>query len=319
MSAIPSDAGPLATRRITDLERELAEAKTASTQPAPRPARALTELSRKHFSMRVMAFGGGTNSTAMMVGLHERGQAVDLIIFADTGGEKPHTYRAVEQASAWGVERGFPAIQRAARHTTVSKLERVGTYTTLEEDCLAKGMLPSIAYGFKGCSQKYKIEPQNKYCNSHPGCLAAWAAGEKVEKLIGYDMDEPHRAQIPEDDKYHFTYPLIEWGWGREECVEAIARAGLDQPGKSACFYCPSSKKSEIIELKLRYPDLAARAVAMEQKAAERHDTVKGLGRSFAWGDFLAADEAQQKLFPNPIITECGSCYDGRHVSEAAE
>lgn len=262
-----------------------------------------------------MAFGGGTNSTAMLVGLYERGETVDLIIFADTGGEKPHTYRAVDEADAWGMAHGFPPIKRVSRKTTISKFERIGTYTTLEEDCLAKSMLPSIAYGFKGCSQKYKIEPQNKYCNSHPGCVATWAIGEKVTKLIGYDMDEPHRAQIPEDAKYSYRYPLIEWGWGREECVEAIARVGLWQPGKSACFFCPSSTKPELQELQIRYPDLFARAIAMEDKARSSLGTVKGLGRNFSWRDWLEADDAQRTLLPDPIITECGSCYDGRHVA----
>ena len=39
--------------------------------------------------------------------------------------------------------------------------------------------------------------------------------------------------------------------WGRDDCVAAIARVGLPQPGKSACFFCPSSKKHEIITLAL--------------------------------------------------------------------
>lgn len=57
------------------------------------------------------------------------------------------------------------------------------------------------------------------------------------------------------------------------------------------------------------YPDLAARAVAMEKNA--ELTTVKGLGRNFAWGDLYAADDAQAKLFPDsPIEIDCG-CYDG--------
>lgn len=61
----------------------------------------------------------------------------------------------------------------------------------------------------------------------------------------------------------------------------AIERAGLPNPGKSACFFCPASKKHEIRELAKLYPELADRAIAMEDNAAL--DTVKGLGRSFAW------------------------------------
>lgn len=33
------------------------------------------------------SFGGGTDSTAMLIGMWEKGEKVDLILFADTGGE----------------------------------------------------------------------------------------------------------------------------------------------------------------------------------------------------------------------------------------
>ncbi len=250
--------------------------------------------------MVVASFGGGVNSTAMLIGMHERGERVDLILFADTGNEKPHTYDHVRDASTFLVEHGMPPI------ITVVK---GGKRETLEENCLRMKMLPSIAYGFKSCSHKYKIDPQDKFCNNYDPCKAVWNAGGKVQKLIGYDMDEPHRARIPEDAKYRYRYPLIEWNWGRDECIAAIDRAGLKQPGKSACFFCPSSKKQEIMELRRVYPDLAARAVAMEKNA--ELTTVKGLGRNFAWGDLYAADDAQGKLFgESNVEVDCG-CYDG--------
>lgn len=253
--------------------------------------------------MVVASFGGGVNSTAMLIGMVERGEPVDLILFADTGGEKPHTYAHVLEFSEWLVAHGMPAI------VTVQRTNRAQEPRNLEADCLEGKMLPSIAYGFKACSIKYKRDPQDKFCNNYMPCVHVWAGGGKVVKLIGYDMDEPHRAKIPEDDKYTYRYPLIEWNWGRDECVAAIDRAEVEQPGKSACFFCPSSKKPEIYELRRMYPDLAERAVAMERNA--ELTSVKGLGRSFAWADLYAADDAQDKLFPeSPIEIDCG-CYDG--------
>lgn len=259
--------------------------------------------------MVVASFGGGVNSTAMLIGMVERQEKCDLILFADTGGEKPHTYEHVLEFSKWLKFVGMPEITTIARHTTVSKFERIGTYTTLEEDCLAKKMLPSIAYGFKACSQKYKREPQDKFCNSHRLCLAEWTVGRKVTKLIGYDAGEAHRANIEGDDKYSYVYPLIEWEWGREECVLAIKRAGQKVPDKSACFFCPSSKKQEIMELRRVYPELSARAVAMEKNA--ELTAVKGLGRNFAWGDLYEADDRQAKMFPESPIEQACMCYDG--------
>lgn len=258
----------------------------------------------------IVAYGAGTNSTALLVEMVRLGLPVDAILFADTGGERPGTYAYVAMFSDWLVARGYPPI------ITVNK---GGRQETLEEDCLRKSMLPSLSYGFKGCSHKYKIEPQDKWVNNWPPARAAWDADAKVVKLIGYDMDEPHRAAIPEDAKYRYQYPLLEWGWGREECVAAIAAAGLPQPGKSACFFCPSSTKPEILQLRAAHPELLARALAIESMAKDSGNlkSVNGLGRRLNWGEFIElVDESEdptrfilrQQDFPTP--PPCG-CYDG--------
>lgn len=161
--------------------------------------------------------------------------------------------------------------------------------------------------------------------NNWPPAREAWDAGLKVTKLIGYDVDEPHRAAIPEDEKYHYRYPLLEWDWGREECVAAIAAAGLPQPGKSSCFFCPSMTKPEILQLRREHPELLVRALNIEAtaKRAGSLDSVNGLGRKLNWGDFIElVDEAEandpaafflrQQDFPNP--PQCGGCYDGRSL-----
>ena len=40
----------------------------------------------------MVSYGGGANSTALLVGLHQHHIPVDLVLFADTGAEHPHTY-----------------------------------------------------------------------------------------------------------------------------------------------------------------------------------------------------------------------------------
>ena len=243
-------------------------------------------------SFVVVSYGGGTNSTAMLVGLHERGERPDLILFADTGGEKQHTYDHIYEMRGWLLKVGFPEIEVV-----------MSPNGTLEEDCLRRKALPSIAYGFKSCSDHFKFRPQKAYMREH--------GIKPTHMLIGFDADEPHRAQRGQElkDPWQKRYPLIEWHWGRDECEEAILRAGLNLPGKSACFFCPSSKKAEIIELKRRYPDLMARALAMEANA--ELTAVKGLGRDFAWRDLIAWNEAQLDLFAESRVEiDCG-CYDG--------
>lgn len=254
--------------------------------------------------MIAVAYGAGTNSTAMLVEMHKRGIRPSVITFADTGAELPETYAYVAMFSAWLVERGLPEI------VTVRKVRANGEILTLEQECLDRGNLPSIAYGFKTCSQKYKGEPQDKYMNNHPACVAHWASGGKVTKMIGYDAGEERRARHFSDAKYEVEFPLIEWGMDRDSCIVSILAAGLPLPGKTSCFFCPSSKPKEIRWLKQNHPELLARAVAMEERAADNLTSIKGLGRRWSWKDMTEFEGAQLDLFRCDIDVPCG-CYDG--------
>jgi hypothetical protein len=261
--------------------------------------------------MNIVAYGGGTNSTAMLIGLYYRHIPIDLILFADPGAEQPCTYEYLAIMDKWLEEHGMPKI------TTVFYRRGDGQRQTLEEECLRSGTLPAIAYGHKSCSLKYKVGPQEKFCNHHQPCLDVWAKGEKVTKFIGYDVDEQRRREnaAPHDEadnKYTKVYPLMDWGWTREDCIKAIQQEGLPLPGKSSCFFCPSMKKKEIRTLYHRHPDLYERAIAIEDKARPNLTSIKGLARNWAWRDFVEAEKNQVSmcwLFPEDDLP-C-NCDDG--------
>jgi hypothetical protein len=245
----------------------------------------------------MVSCGLGTNSTAMLVEMVKRCEKVDVITFADTGGERPETYAYLEILSAWLVAHGMPPI------TVVKK---GGTVETLEQVLLRLKQLPSVAYGFKTCSQRFKVEPQEKFANNWAPAKEAWAAGIQVVKCIGYDAGEPHRAaRFQESKKYLWRYPLIEWDMGRDECIDSIRAAGLPLPGKSSCFFCPNSKIPEILALP---PELKLRAIEMEENADLT--SIKGLGRRWRWADLLRSHQEQMTMFDQPADMPCG-CYDG--------
>ena len=129
----------------------------------------------------MVSYGGGVNSTALLIGLHQHRIPVDLILFANTGAEHPHTYAYLDIMDRWLKGHGMPPITRVYKTTRDSKR------LTLEQECLQSGTLPSIAYGFKRCSLKHKIGPQEKFCNHYLPCQKVWAAGKRVVKFIGYD------------------------------------------------------------------------------------------------------------------------------------
>lgn len=245
----------------------------------------------------VSTYGGGTDSTAMLIKLAELKEKIDLIIFSDTGGEKPHTYKYIKLFNQWLIDHGMPEI-------TIVKATQPSKVMGLYDMCVKHKTLPSIAYGFKSCSVQFKIEPVDKHLkDNYPD---NWKKGS-ITKLIGYDADEHQRAKESPKDNYKNEFPLIEQDIGRDDCIEIIKSAGLPLPGKSACFFCPSSKPHEIRQLSREYPELAEKAIFMEKNA--ELTTVKGLGRSFSWESMLATSD----MFDDDLYTidsPCG-CYDG--------
>lgn len=240
----------------------------------------------------VVAYGGGVNSTAMLVEFSRRGIRPDLILFADTGGERPETYETVKAVSRWIVERGMPEIEVVASHSG-----------PLEQDCLRRKALPSIAYGWKTCSDRWKIRPQQKRIREIYGKNASW------RQAIGYDAGESRRSKMNPDTLVTNWYPLIEWDIYREDCVEICKNARLPI-AKSSCFFCPSSKKAEVIELSEKHPELFKRATDMEENA--ELTSIKGLGRSYSWRDLVHSKQPQAECDLNRQDNEipCG-CYDG--------
>ncbi len=255
----------------------------------------------------VVSYGGGTNSTAMLVGMHERGMRPALIMFADTGDERPETYAHLDAVQLWLTSAGFPRIV-----VVRNMLPQGVTDGSLSGECLRLGTMPSKVTGYSSCSKKWKVDPQTRY-------LRAWMTERgigHVEQYIGFDAGESGRAVRGDKSvESHKTnrYPLIEWGWGREECVGAIARAGLKQPGKSACWMCPSSRKPEVLWLKQTHASLYARAIEIERRAlsgegdgSADYRKIVGLGRHWNWQSAMPA-ACQRAIFtdskPGATIT----------------
>jgi hypothetical protein len=92
----------------------------------------------------------------MLIEFVRRGIKPDLILFADPGGEKPETYQYMEVIQLYLQSVGFPEV------ITVRYQPKRAVYHTLEGQCLHTGTLPSLAYGGKSCSLKYKRAPQDK-------------------------------------------------------------------------------------------------------------------------------------------------------------
>lgn len=262
-----------------------------------------------HPTLLAVSYGGGTNSTAMLCGFRERGIKPDLILFADTGAEMPHTYDHVQVMRSkvlewWGIN--IQTVQATLKNQP----------WTIVQDCERKNLLPALAYGSRSCSQRFKHEPMERF-------VKTWMREHRattITKCIGYHAEEGHRAKGKPTTKRlanglteRYWYPLVEWQWRQADCIAAICRHGLPQAGKSACYFCPASKRSEVIRLKEAHPHLMEYALRIEANAQARNRTKIGLGGGGnLWRDWLAMDAAQAKLMLDiePHEIPCG-CIDG--------
>jgi hypothetical protein len=259
------------------------------------------EALRDALAGRLMAlcFGAGVDSTAMLVALRAAELRPDVITFADTGGEKPDTLAHADRMNQVLRSWGWPAIDLCR------KVPKASTgYLDLYGNCLANETLPSLAFGLKSCSIKWKQVPQDQHMKGarsgpsrrppHPVWLRAQASGERIVKLIGYDCGRAdlRRASRPVKaaDDFDYCYPLQLVRWARSDCIQAIAAAlGVDMvPIKSACYFCPASKAWELYWLAAHHPELLEQALHLERVALTgRHSRFSEVEFGASWEDLV--------------------------------
>lgn len=241
----------------------------------------------------VASYGGGVNSVAVQILLKRLGVVPIATVMVDPGDEWKKTYQYRDEImQPWLRSVGFPPITTITRAEEGRHRSRAWRLETLRGECLRTKSLPSVAYGWKKCSQKYKGDTQRWWIRRQPWALETWREfrvailepgkrtkfkvrvdGERLIKVIGYDVDEMRRVrrafQDPwENDRFVPFYPLVEAKLGRDECEELIASEGLPIPGKSACKFCPNNKLAEWERLRREEPEGFAEAVEMSQNAA---------------------------------------------------
>jgi 3'-phosphoadenosine 5'-phosphosulfate sulfotransferase (PAPS reductase)/FAD synthetase len=197
-----------------------------------------------------LSYGAGVNSTAVLLALLDGTIKADpwRVVFADTRDEKDETYAYIDQYVT-------PLLRRRGR--------------VLEVVCADEGVLErwerlSVTGNriLRTCSVEAKIKPITRHVAAHgkPGDV----------QLIGIHADEQHRAKQPSDGRV-LRFPLIEMGWGHDECVAAITKAGLPVPVKSGCWHCPFARVKEVVQLTISSPCKFDRIIKLEDAANAKH------------------------------------------------
>jgi len=250
---------------------------------------------------RILAvcYGAGVDSTAMLIALQQAALRPAIITFADLQAEKPPTLDHLDRMDRVLAGWSWPAIVRCRKET----LPRTG-YSDLYGNCIANETLPSLAFGLKSCSIKWKQKPQDQAIKGaktgpnaalpHPAWIEAQRRGERIVKLIGYDCERAdlrRSRNLPDADAdFDYAYPLQILGWRRADCVRVIAEMlGADMvPIKSACFFCPASKIWELFWLAAHHPELLERALFLERNALiGRHSRFDEIEFGATWEELV--------------------------------
>ncbi|RLC84351.1 MAG: 3'-phosphoadenosine 5'-phosphosulfate sulfotransferase (PAPS reductase)/FAD synthetase [Chloroflexi bacterium] len=189
----------------------------------------------------IVALSGGKDSTAMLLRMIELKMPIDEIRFFDTGWEFPQMYEHIEK------------LQRYIKR----------------EIQIIKPKIP-----FDKLLQKYGF----------PQIRGRWCTGRKINAInksitpedylyIGYTYDEVKRMNRKVNKRGKEIYPLIEWKWTEEQCLQYCYAKGFDWGGlyeifhRVSCWCCPFQPKRELYALYKYFPELWERLKEMQKIA----------------------------------------------------
>jgi len=213
--------------------------------------------------MRVISYGGGVQSTALVV-LAVQGKIghVDAGLFSNVGddSEHPDTLTFVREI----------AIPYAATHgLTIHELQptRKNEPITLYGGIMADRVGDAIpVFGEAGnpmrrvCTADFKIKTVHRWLKNN-----GVSKDNPATVCLGISTDEIERAGRGVSANYEVReYPLLTLGLNRTNCEQIIRQAGLPVPPKSSCFFCPFHSETVWAELRRDHPDLFDKAQVLE-------------------------------------------------------
>lgn len=131
-----------------------------------------------------------------------------------------------------------------------------------------------------------------------------------IEALIGISTDEADRMKPSREPWVRTTYPLIELGMSRADCIAWFAERGLPRPPRSSCYFCPYHGDAEWLRLQRDEPEEFARAVQFEKEvqAANCLDEV-ARGVPFLHDSLVPLDQVKFTDSPDKFGNDCaGVC-----------
>jgi hypothetical protein len=265
-------------------------------------------------TLRVVSYGGGVQSTALLVLAAQRIIDFPVFLFANVGddSEAPETLaylhaHALPYAQANGIE--VHVLDRVRRdgsvETLYGRLTKPGSRSLPIPVRMSNG-----APGTRSCTADFKIRVIGKWLKAHgasPSRPATVGIGISLDEIVRLNK----RRAMPYE---HPVYPLLDHHppLRRSDCQRIIAAAGLPVPPKSSCWFCPMHRPAAWAEMRRDRPALFTRACQLETQLNQRRTQ---LGKDPVWltrfNRPLALLPAAQDTLPGLDDDSSGLCDNG--------
>jgi hypothetical protein len=265
-------------------------------------------------SLRLISYGGGVQSTALLVLAAQGKIDFKYAVFSNVGEDSEHPASieyvnniAKPYAAANGID--LVEVRRTDRHGNPTETIRERLVNMEHRAVGIPVRMSNGAPASRTCTSEYKIKVVAKWVRS----MGATKTDPAIV-AIGISTDEMQRANNRQPIAYEVVeYPLLDLGIDRLDCQNIIKAAGLPVPPKSSCYFCPFHRKSTWREMRRDEPELFAKSVELELKINEKRTM---LGKDHVWlTDALkpldqAITEAQEHLpFEDSGPEECDEGY----------
>jgi hypothetical protein len=268
-------------------------------------------------NLRAVSYGGGVQSTALLVLAAQGRIDFPLFLMANVGddSEHPDTLTYVREVA------GPYAAANGIELQILDRTKRDGSTETLYGRLVKEGSrslpipvrMSSGAPGTRSCTGDFKIKVIGKELKRRGARPTRPAVVG-----IGISVDEIHRANTRKSEDYErVVYPLVGIGeatgltLNRLDCARVIESAGLPVPPKSSCYFCPFHRPGAWSDLARDRPDLFEKSADLEALLNRRRDE---LGKDHVYltrfgVPLREAIDTEQDLLPlfDTSDGECGS------------
>lgn len=226
-----------------------------------------SEELREHEEKIVWSSGGGIQSTAIAALIYKGVlPRPDFAVMVDTGYESAKTIQYIHEII-------IPKMAEIGVTFDLVPTERYHSADIFDKN---NGLnIPAFRKNEDGtvdkfstrCNNSWKVKVLHKYLREH--------GVRRCVDWVGISTDEARRGNKSTGLKWiRNAYPLLDLGYSREDCIQAIQSVGWPLPLRTSCVFCPLKTNYEWLRLMYENPEDFARACDLDEKIRERRPDV---------------------------------------------